>query len=218
MTETIMIDIPILADQSFVADREAFSAQIIALGAEHGVNHYARYDTTKHLRGAFEGAVGANLWAMDSPSQLQAVLDDERYIANIETRDRIHDMDRLTMYQASLIRNDGTPSPDGLALLDFVVLKPDVEPEDRADYAAALAAIADPLGARVLQTYRIDQQLRGELPEATEFSVWEIPSIEALTAVTTHPDYVAMIPERDRLHDMSRLTMILAKPVGPETP
>ena len=173
-----------------------------------------RYDTVHHLTGALEGAIGANLWEMDSPEQLQAVLADAEYGANTDVRDRLHDMDRLTMFLATKTMDEGESDPDKLALLDVVVLNDGFTLEDRAEYAALMAPLAATYGAKVLKSFTISKHLRGELSDAVEFNIWQLPDAEVFAKMTADPAYQANLALRDRLHNMEKLTMILASPVG----
>ncbi|MFV2064731.1 MAG: hypothetical protein ACC726_14655 [Chloroflexota bacterium] len=212
MSKTTLIDFPILNDGYTPDDRDEYTQQLEALAARHGILPAGRYDTLQHLSGSLQGAIGVNLWEMDAPGALDALLSDVEYRANVEWRDQLHDMERLTMYLASSVLDEGPPDPEKPALLDLVVLNPGMTLEDRAEYGKTVAQIAAEYGARVRRSFRIDRHVRGDLPEAVEFNIWELPDPGVFEKILSHPDYQANIGERDRIHDMGRLTMILAKP------
>ena len=212
MSKTVMIDFPILNDGYTAEDREDYASFVQELGARKGVNHVARYDTIQHLSGSLEGAIGVNLWELETAEQLQSVLASDEYQARIEERDKIHDMDRLTMYLATQTL-DEPYDPTKPALLDLVVLNPGQTLDDRAEYAKLMKPIGERYNAKVVKSFTIQQQLRGELPEAVEFNIWELPDAEVFGRIVSDPEYQANIVERDRIHDMGKLTMILATPV-----
>jgi uncharacterized protein (DUF1330 family) len=210
---TIMIDFPILASGYSAADRDAYAATIQTVGARHGVRHFARYDTVKHANGKLEGAIGVNLWEMDSPSNLEAVLADDVYTANIATRDELHDMARLTMFLATPTVDEGPTAPGTVTLLDLPVLNPGISPQERAEYSTFMKPLFEKYGVELARSYQIDSQLRGEFDEATELNILTLPDIETVGKLTGDPIYQANLGERDRIHNMDLLTMIIAKAV-----
>ncbi len=211
MSKTVLIDFPILNEGYGPDDRDDYTRNLEVIAARHGIRPIGRYDTIQHLTGSLQGAIGVNLWEMDNDGALEALLSDDDYKANIEWRDRLHDMERLAMYVATPVL-DGRSDPEKPALLDLVVLNPGMTLDDRAEYGKTIAPIAAELGAKVVRSFRIDRHLSGEVPGAVEFNIWELPDPGVIEKLISHPDYQAAIPTRDRIHDMEQLTMILAKP------
>ena len=80
-----------------------------------------------------------------------------------------------------------------------------------------MAAGADPPIAGGERRYygkrRFGSPIGSPLPEAVEFNIWELPDTEVFAKIVSDPEYQANIAERDRIHDMGKLTMILAAPV-----
>ncbi len=149
---------------------------------------------------------------MNNDGALEGLLADDDYKANVEWRDRLHDMERLAMYLATPVLDGGPSDPDKPALLDLVVLNPGMTLEDRDEYGKTIGPIAAELGAKVVRSFRIDRHLSGEVPGAVEFNIWELPDPGVIEKLNSHPDYQAAIPLRNRIHNMEQLTMILAKP------
>ena len=212
MSKTVLIDFPILNEGYGPDDREEYTRKLEAIAARHGIRPIGRYDTLQHLSGSLQGAIGVNLWEMDTPDALEALLADGDYKANVEWRDRLHNMERTSMYVATPDLDGGPSDPDKPALLDLVVLNPGMTLDDRAEYGKTIAPIAAELGAKVVRSFRIDRHLSGEVPGAVVFNIWELPDPGVIEKLISHPDYQAAIPARDRIHNMDQLTMILAQP------
>ena len=97
-------------------------------------------------------------------------------------------------------------------LIDFPILNEGYGPDDREEYTRKLEAIGARHGLRPIGRYDTLQHLSGSLQGAIGVNLWEMDAPDALESLLADDDYKANIGWRDRLHDMERLAMILAKP------
>jgi uncharacterized protein (DUF1330 family) len=104
-------------------------------------------------------------------------------------------------------------SGDVFNLIDFVVMNDAVSIEARNQYEAALKPIAARHGARVVHSYDLQAHLAGPMPEAVRINVWAFADPKALAHVSADPEYAALVPMRDSVHNMKALTLYMAQPI-----
>ncbi len=129
-------------------------------------------------------------------------------------------MDRRTFLNRSIAAAAVTPfigaayaSGDVFNLIDFVVLNDAVSIEARNQYEAVLEPVAARYGARVVHSYDLQAHLAGPMPEAVRINVWQFADPKALANVSADPDYAALVPTRDRVHNMEALRLYMAQPI-----
>lgn len=101
-----------------------------------------------------------------------------------------------------------------LYLLDFVFLNPGQTLADRDAYNGRAA----PIGARygILHIASLDPLVITDGPEnLARVDVWYLPSPQSLGAWADDPDYTALRPEVDRVHNMTDLTLYMAEAILP---
>lgn len=96
-------------------------------------------------------------------------------------------------------------------LIDFIVLNDGIEIAERDAYETALKPIAARYGAEVVHSYNVMAHLAGEMETSVRVNIWNLDDMSALGAVDKDADYRAMIPNRDRIHDLSALTLYTAR-------
>ena len=67
----------------------------------------------------------------------------------------------------------------------------------------------------MFRSYQISQYMTGTGPKnALELNLWELPGPEAMQKLGNDPEYQANVPFRDKIHNMSVLTLYMAKPIA----
>ncbi|MEO1407436.1 MAG: hypothetical protein AAFV54_13235, partial [Pseudomonadota bacterium] len=94
-------------------------------------------------------------------------------------------------------------------LIDFVVMNEGYGLEERDNYEAIVARIASRYGMEKVRAYDLTQHLGGGLPTASRLNVWEVPE-GAMQKLGADPDYQAIIPYRDRIHNMKEVSLFMA--------
>lgn len=101
-----------------------------------------------------------------------------------------------------------------LVMLDFVYLNKDVEVAERDAYNAKAKPIAARHGVILRSTLDPVRIVLG--PKGLQrLDLWTLPAPQALQAWSDDPDYLAMRSETLAVHDMKRLTLYLAREIGP---
>jgi len=190
------------------ADHDGYEKRISPITLDHGMRGESAYTVGKFLGGTGpKEASTVGVWSLETPASLQAVMSDPRYQAQVPYRDRLHDMAHAVMYLAKE-EFAATTAPSGKTLLVGVIaMKPGFDYEDHNAYEKTLASITARHGMRLFRAYRIVQPLGGGPANAVAVNIWELPSPEALGKVMSDPEYVAIVPYRDRIHDMAETTM-----------
>ncbi len=204
-----LLDFVVMNEGYGPADRAAYTAEVQAIARAHGVTLAQSYRVDQVMAGEVDGVLDVNIWRVPGPEALQALGEDPRYQALTRLRDRIHDMSKLTLYLAEPVTEVGQLRSEHV-LVDLVFLNEGADLRERASYVSDITPIARRHGARPVQTYRILRHLAGRGEGAVELNLWEVDSPGALQATLADPDYQAHIARRDRIHDMGRLTMMLA--------
>lgn len=97
-------------------------------------------------------------------------------------------------------------------LIDFVVLKGGDE-TGRAKYEEKVGEIAARYGAEVIHTYNVQAHLAGPMKDTYQVNVWGFDEQDTLEKVASDPDYKELIPARNEIYDLSKLTMYLGEPI-----
>lgn len=92
-------------------------------------------------------------------------------------------------------------------LIDFVVLNDGYNIEDRNAYEIKLAPISAKYGAKVVHSYDITSHLSGPLKNVVRVNVWELSDHSAFKKIGADPSYQALVPSRDRVHNMKKLAL-----------
>ncbi|GEM_PF-2703132 len=79
-------------------DHHEYEASISEITQRHGMRLYKEYRVMKTLSPGAPEIAAINIWVLDSPDVLGAVMQDPEYATHIEYRDQIHDMEAMTMY------------------------------------------------------------------------------------------------------------------------
>lgn len=212
-TETYnLIDFIMLAEGAELAERNAYEEALEPIAARYGAEYIHTYNLVSHIGGPMDSAVRLNIWEFEDQNALALVNEDEDYKALIPMRDRVHDMDALTLYMAQPIK-DGGPIGDGVVLVDLIVMQDGAGDAERNAYEARMAPIAEKYGFRVHSAFRILQKIGGEGPESPiRLNLWAGQDPEGLQRLSQDPEYQELVEMRNRIHDMEQIALFLAAP------
>jgi len=99
-------------------------------------------------------------------------------------------------------------------MLDFVYLNKNVELAARTAYNAKAVPVAARHGVRLQATLDPVKIVLGPT-DLARLDLWTLPEPNALQAWGRDPDFKAMQPESRAVHDMSKLTLFLAREIAP---
>ncbi len=102
---------------------------------------------------------------------------------------------------------------DPIYMLDFVFLNDGQTLADRTAYNAKAAPIAARYGINLIAT--LDPLAITDGPQTlARVDLWTLPAPQALQAWGNDPDYVALRPDVDRIHNTHDLTLYLAEKIS----
>lgn len=195
-------------------DHDAYEARIRPLAEEHGMALDAAYTVNKFLGGnGPREASTVGIWSLGSAQSLQALMSDPRYQAQVEYRDRIHDMSNTPMYLAKREFSGSQPSSGHVLLVGVLAMNQGYDFNAHDAYEKTIAPISARYGMRIYRSYRVLQKMGvPSIDNVVAVNIWELPNPEALSRVMSDPDYVAQIPVRNRIHNMKATTMYFVTP------
>lgn len=197
-------------------DHDAYETTIAPIAADHGMGRVAAYSVSKYLKGAGPTkASTVGVWALASPQSMGEVMSDSRYQANMEHRDRIHDMPQAAMYMTTEEFSGEAPTADEVVLVGMLTMNQGYDFDDHHAYEASISEIAERHGMRLFKEYRVLDALSPGAPQVAAINFWALSSPEALGAVMRDPQYATHIEYRDQIHDMETTTMYFVAPREP---
>lgn len=133
-------------------------------------------------------------------------------------------MKRLTMLvlglaAAAVLAGDATANPpaggkgSGPVLFDVIYLQEGHETQEAVEYFDKVSAITRRHGLIRLKTYRIDKAMKGVIAQPALINLWRMDKPDAMQKMGADPDYQRLIPTRDTLFDMSRVSILMGAPL-----
>lgn len=210
--ELVLVDLVVMNPGYDMADREAYEAVILQIAQRYDMEPIASYNIVQHLNGKAEDAIKLNLWSIPNPEAIQALGQDDDYQALESTRNQLHDFNQLTLYTAETIEQDLSADAP-IYLVDFAVMNDGYGLDERLEYEANIRPIAERYGARVTQSYEMVNYLGGAVEDAIKLDLWALSGPDAVQQLNQDPEYQAIIPHRNKIHDFDALTLYFAEPV-----
>lgn len=195
-------------------DHDTYETRLSPMMKEHGMALDSVFTVSKYLGGnGPSGASSLGIWSLGTDKSLGEVMGDSRYQAQTKYRDTIHDMANTPMY---MVKEEfkGAPLPSGHVLLvGLLVMNQGFDFNAHDAYEKAIAPITARYGMHIYRSYRVLQKM-GEhnADNVVAVNLWELPNPEALGKIMSDPDYLANIPNRDKIHNMKATTMYFATP------
>ncbi len=212
--EYVLIDLVVLNEGYSQKDRDAYNEEIQVFAKDYGADLRQSYKVAQKLAGAGpNGVTEFNLWSLKSPDALAGLSADENYKAIVPKRDKIHNMDKLTLFLARPKPgyNSFKPKAGKFYLLDYVIMTEGNGLLQRTIYTKQIETIAAKFGVQKIASFDVLQHLGGLIPGVLEVNVWEMDSPESMQALGNDPVYQKIIPFRDQIHDMQKLTLYMAQ-------
>lgn len=211
-TPTHLVALLPMRDGFGPGDQDAYEDAISPIAADHGMRREAAYTVTQFMGGAGpKNASTVGMWSLKAPDTLAQVMGDPRYQANVPQRDRVHDMANVAMYSTVVDAVAPAPAPGHSLLVGVLATKPGYGYDDHVAYENSIAAVTQRHGMRLVRSYRILQPMGAAIRNAVAVAVWELNSPDTLNRVMSDSEYVANVPNRDRVHDMAATTMYFVK-------
>lgn len=209
-----MIELTVMNDGFAQKDRDIYIGKTAPIVKKYGMKKVDSYQILQRMAGAGpENVLELDLWDMASPDALQNLMSDPQYQANVPFRDKIHNMGSLTLYMAKKKFDAGKLNPSSMVMAEIVVLNDGYGQKERDQYFEATKKTAAKYGIRMFRSYQILQYMTGTGPKnALELNLWELPGPEAMQKLGNDPDYQSNVVRRDAIHNMSALTLYMAKP------
>lgn len=195
-------------------DHDAYEAKLRPITKEHGMTLDSVYTVSKYLGGNGPSkASSLGIWSLGTDKSLGEVMGDPHYQAQTKYRDTIHDMANSPMY---IVKEEfkGASLPSSHALLvGVLVMNQGYDFKAHDAYEKAIAPVTARYGMRMYRSYRVLQKMGAHNSDnVVAVNLWELPNTEALGKIMNDPDYVANIPNRDKIHNMKATTMYFATP------
>ena len=209
----ILVDLVVMNEGYGQQERDAYTKKTVKIAAKYGIKKIKTYQIMNKLSGTGpDQALELNLWEMDDPSAMQKLGSDPEYLANVSFRDKIHNMQDLTLYIAKPKKVGKAIAADKYVLVDLVVLNDGYGPKDRDGYSKETQRIAKKYGFRKAHSFSLVNHLAGKGPKAAmELNLWELPDPSAMQKLGEDAAYQANVPKRNQIHNMEALTLYLAR-------
>lgn len=193
-------------------DHDAYETRIAPVAADHGMSREGSLTVSQQVgAGAPQKATILGFWSLRSSDTVTCVMSDPRYQAQIGFRNKVHDMANVVMYDGRAEFTGAPPASGQVLLVGLIAMKPGFSFDDHAAYEARIAEITARHGMHLVRAYRVNQRLSSVgAANVAGIYVWSLPSPQSLAEIMQDPDYVAMVPERNRTHDMAATTMYFA--------
>jgi hypothetical protein len=114
---------------------------------------------------------------------------------------------------AALVGEASAKQKDGPVLFDVIYLQEGHEAQEAVDYFEKVSAISKRHGLVRLKTYRIDKALKGVIAQPTLINLWRMDRPDAMQKMGADPEYQRLVPTRDALFDMGRVSILMGAPL-----
>ncbi len=208
-----IIELVTMRDPHTAADHNNYVREIKPYTDKHGLTPNATFNVLKKAAGtAPDHTVQIGLWNLSAPDGLQKIFEDPGYQAHAEHRDRLHDMENLTLYMAKPVFEQSF-NKENVTIMDFAVMNKGYGKQDWEKYFSNLEKIGSRFHLRRVASYEIMQFLSGKGPkEAVLVNLYEVPSPATMGQLQQDLDYQnTMVPERDKIFNMQELSVFLTK-------
>ncbi len=212
-SDYVLIDLVVLNAGFTETDRASYSKKTVKIASKYGIDMAQSYKIGTHIAGMGpKNALEFNLWTMPSPTAMVALSGDTEYQANVPNRDKIHDMEALTLFLArpKVGYSSFTPNEGKTYLLDFVIMNEGAGALQRSIYNQKTKEIAKKHGIEMVSSFDVLQKLGGQINGVLEVNIWEMDSPASMKALGSDTEYQANIEFRDQIHNIKNLTLYMA--------
>lgn len=211
--DLVLVDLVVMNPGYGIEEREAYEAAVLPIAQQYNMERIGTYDIVQHLGGKAEDAIRLNLWSIPNTESIQVLGQDEAYQALEDTRNELHDFNQLTLYTAKTVEQKASPAAE-LYLIDFVVMNDGYGLAERRDYESDVRPIAEKYDAEITQSYEMVDYLGGAVEGSIKLNLWSLPGPEAVQQLNEDPEYQAIVPYRNEIHNFEALTLYFAKPAN----
>jgi uncharacterized protein (DUF1330 family) len=95
----VLVDLVVMNEGFGKDDRNSYEAKVLPIAEDYGMRVVQSFDILKKMRGSGpSAAMRLNLWSIEDPEKMKKLSQDERYTSLIEYRNKIHDMDNVSLF------------------------------------------------------------------------------------------------------------------------
>lgn len=95
-------------------------------------------------------------------------------------------------------------------LFDVIYLNEGKDASEAVAYFERVAVIAQKYGLVRLNTYRVTKNMRGIIQQPALINIWRMDSPDAMQKMGADPAYQKLVPTRDALFDMAKVSLLMA--------
>jgi len=206
-----LIDFVVLKQGHNISDRDAYDRKVEPIAAKYNMVKQQSYNLSP-MAGKFKEAIRLNIWKMPSMASMKKLGSDPAYKAMAPMRDKIHNMQSLTLYTANTVKNPGQIK-SGHIMVDLVVMNKAYGNKERNAYEASVFPVAAEYGMKVTHVFNIINYKRGVGPQnALRLNLWTIEDPKKMSLLGKDARYKSLLPLRNLLHNMADVTLYKATP------
>jgi uncharacterized protein (DUF1330 family) len=208
-----LLDFVILNSGYVLEDRDVYEAKVEGIASRYGMKIERKFDITKFMMGnaGLSEVSRINIWFVPEGA-MKSLSRDPDYQALVPSRNKIHNMDALSLYiaDADSISKQAT----GTVMVDLVTMNPGFNLSDRKDYESKVAPVTARHGMTRFASYDIINKKMGIAPaSAVRLNFWSIEDTKKMKLVSEDPEYKALLAYRNTIHDMKNVTLFFAEPL-----
>ncbi|NMH86857.1 hypothetical protein [Flavivirga algicola] len=208
-----MIDFVVLNDGFTIKDRNKYEKKVIKITKKYGMKIQQSYKLNKHMKGDLIGAIKLNIWILPNANVLKELSKDEDYLEMVAYRNEIHNMNAVTIYMAESETNLGQLKGENI-FVDLVVMNDGYGNVERDVYEDKILPVAENYGMHLKNVFNIREYKMGMGPKnAIRLNIWEIEDPKKMKELGEDKHYIEHVPFRNKIHNMSALTLYLAEPI-----
>ena len=208
-----MLDFVIMSEGHKLKERDIYEVKVEAIAARYGMKIERKFDIKKFMTGeeALNKVVRVNVWQVPNGA-MKSLGNDPDYKALVKFRNKIHNMDALSIFMANPDTIDGIAT--GIVMIDLVTMNPGFGLANRNTYEAKVAPITAKYGMSRFASYDITSKKIGIASDtAIRLNFWNIEDPEKMKLLSKDPAYQALLPFRNKIHNMERVTLFLAESI-----
>ena len=210
-----LLDFVIMNKGYGLQERNAYEEIIEILTARYGMKIEKKLNITQFLTGDeyLKEVIRLNIWKVPLHAMKKLSADPD-YQSLAKFRNRIHNMNQLSLFTAapnSIALAHNETMLTGSILVDLVTMKPGFTLADREKYETKVAPITQKYGMTRFASYDIHKKLKGIAPDAIRLNLWQVSNQAAMKEIGQDPEYRNLIPYRNKIHDMQKVTLFFAE-------
>lgn len=110
--------------------------------------------------------------------------------------------------------NNPIQENSNLRIIELVTLNKNYNITDHFDYHKLIKPVMDKFGLITLNNFEVEKKFKGASADnVAMIGVYSVRSMEDMNKIFADKNYLQNVEKRDKIHDMTNMTLFLAKPV-----